>query len=131
MLSKKGFLFYKALKNPFKWPCFFLHPLICTINSLQFDNEKFWIHPSSSKFPCVSHTKITGPLEIKLHWIFPWTFPPIFHAFSVNYFKETKIRTFQASEVRHVLPLRETIPSQTSEMGEKTLSVLAHSFLLP
>ena len=28
-------------------------------------------------------------------------------------------------------PLRETVPSQTSDMGGKTLSVLAHSFLLP
>ena len=27
--------------------------------------------------------------------------------------------------------LRETVPSQTSDMGEKTLSVLAHIFLLP
>ena len=26
---------------------------------------------------------------------------------------------------------RETVPSQTSDMGKKTLSVLAHSFLLP
>ena len=26
---------------------------------------------------------------------------------------------------------RETVPSQTSDMGKKTLSVLAHNFLLP
>ena len=27
--------------------------------------------------------------------------------------------------------IRETVPLQTSDMGEKTLSVLAHSFLVP
>ena len=30
-----------------------------------------------------------------------------------------------------VLKVRETVPSQTSDMGKKTVSVLAHSFLLP
>ena len=32
---------------------------------------------------------------------------------------------------QRLISSRETVPSQTSDMGKKTLSVLAHSFLLP
>ena len=30
-----------------------------------------------------------------------------------------------------LISIRETVPSQTSDMGKKTVSVLAHKFLLP
>ena len=32
---------------------------------------------------------------------------------------------------KNTKPTRETVPSQTSDMGKKTVSVLAHPFLLP
>ena len=45
------------------------------------------------------------------------------HTFSVTLLSRCNIKT--------MLLQREIVPSQTSDMGKKTVSVLAHSFLLP
>ena len=49
----------------------------------------------------------------------------------LNLLEEDVDNTIISTNEFEAMNPRETVPSQTSDMGEKTFSVLAHSFLLP